>query len=64
MATTFINYYSSIFTKAALSRITGINERQLWHYAAGVHKPHKQQLEKIQKGIDALAEELSAIDLV
>jgi hypothetical protein len=33
-------------------------------YAAGVHKPHKQQLEKIQKGIDALAEELSAIDLV
>ena len=43
-AATFINYYSSIFTKAALSRITGINERQLWHYAAGVHKPRKQQL--------------------
>ena len=62
-AATFINCYSSIFTKAALSRITGINERQLWHYAAGVHKPRKQQLEKIQKGIDALAEELAAIDL-
>lgn len=30
-AATFINYYSSIFTKAALSRNTGINERQLWH---------------------------------
>lgn len=27
-ATTFINYYSNIFTKSALSRITGINERQ------------------------------------
>ena len=63
-AATFINYYSSIFTKAALSRITGINERQLWHYAAGVHKPRKQQLEKIQNGINALAEELAAIDLV
>ncbi len=63
-AATFINYYSSIFTKAALSRITGINERQLWHYAAGVHKPRKQQLEKIQKGINALTEELAAIDLV
>lgn len=63
-AATFINYYSSIFTKAALSRITGINERQLWHYAAGVHKPRKQQLEKIQKGINALTEELSAINLV
>lgn len=63
-AATFINYYSSIFTKAALSRITGINERQLWHYAAGVHKPCKQQLEKIQKGINALTEELAAINLL
>ena len=63
-AATFINYYSSIFTKAALSRITGINERQLWHYAAGVHKPRRQQLEKIQRGIDALTKELSAINLV
>lgn len=63
-AATFINYYSSIFTKAALSRITGINERQLWHYAAGVHKPRKQQLEKIQKGINTLTEELAAINLL
>ena len=63
-AATFINYYSSIFTKATLSRITGINERQLWHYAAGVHKPRKQQLEKIQKGIKALTEELAAINLL
>ena len=63
-AATFINYYSNIFTKAALSRITGINERQLWHYAAGVHKPRKQQLEKIQKGIQALSKELSAIHLL
>ena len=63
-AATFINYYSSIFTKAALSRITGINERQLWHYAAGVHKPRRQQLEKIQKGIQSLSRELSAINLL
>lgn len=63
-AATFINYYSSVFTKAALSRITGINERQLWHYAAGVHKPRKKQLEKIQKGIQSLTKELSAINLL
>lgn len=61
---TFINYYSNIFTKAALSRITGINERQLWHYAAGVHKPRKRQLEKIQNGIHALTEELQSVSLV
>ncbi len=57
----FINYYSNIFTKAALSRITGINERQLWHYAAGVHKPRRRQLEKIENGIHKLSTELSNI---
>ena len=61
---TFINYYSNIFTKAALSRITGINERQLWHYAAGVHKPRKTQMEKIQGGIRRLSKELSSISFL
>lgn len=63
-APTFINYYSGIFTKAALSRITGINERQLWHYAAGLHKPRKSQLEKIQRGIASLTKELSSINFL
>ncbi len=63
-AATFINYYSNIFTKSALSRITGINERQLWHYAAGIHNSCKQQLDKIQKGIQALTKELSSISLL
>lgn len=63
-AATFINYYSNIFTKAALSRITGINERQLWHYAAGVHKPRRTQMEKIQRGIRRLSKELSSITLL
>ena len=63
-AATFINYYSNIFTKAALSRITGINERQLWHYAAGVHKPRRTQMEKIQRGIRHLSKELSSITLL
>lgn len=63
-ASTFINYYSNIFTKAALSRITGINERQLWHYAAGVHKPRKRQLEKIQSGVQMLTHELQSICLL
>lgn len=61
---TFLNYYSGIFTKAALSRITGINERQLWHYAAGVHKPRRKQAEKIQLGIQNLTKELEAISLI
>lgn len=58
-----LNAYSNIFTKAALSRITGINERQLWHYAAGVRKPRPNQVRKIEEGIHRLADELKAIAL-
>ncbi|MBR7067125.1 MAG: antitoxin HicB [Bacteroidales bacterium] len=63
-AATFINYYSDVFTKAALSRITGINERQLWHYAAGMHKPRKRQLKRIQEGIRMLTQELNELELL
>ena len=63
-AATFINYYSKIFTQSALSRITGIDERQLVYYAAGVQKPQKRQLEKIQNGIRSLTKELSGIHLL
>lgn len=59
-----LNAYSNIFTKAALSRITGINERQLWHYAAGVRKPRITQIKKIEAGIRALTQELSSISLL
>ena len=63
-AATFINYYSKLFTQSALSRITGIDERQLVYYAAGVQKPQKRQLEKIQNGIRSLTKELSGIHLL
>ena len=32
----FLNYYKGIFTNAALERITGINQKQLQHYASGL----------------------------
>jgi len=55
--------YSSIFTKAALSRITGINERQLWHYAAGVRKPRSAQAQRIQDGLHKLGKELLSVQV-
>lgn len=58
-----LNAYSGIFTKSALSKITGINERQLWHYAAGVRKPRKQQKERIEQGLHELANQLLAVHL-
>lgn len=62
-AEALLNAYSSIFTKAALSRITGINERQLWHYAAGVRKPRPAQAKRIEKGLHDLGEELLTLSL-
>jgi predicted RNase H-like HicB family nuclease len=55
--------YSGIFTKAALSRMTGINERQLWHYAAGVRKPRRAQAKRIEEGIHKLGRELLTIQV-
>ncbi len=56
-----LNAYSNIFTKAALSRITGINERQLWHYASGMRKPRPAQRKRIEDGLHRLGEELIKI---
>ena len=56
-----MDYYKGIFTKGALERITGINQTQLGHYAAGRSKPRKQQILKIEKALHKLGEELCTI---
>ncbi len=56
-----LDYYKGIFTKAALERLTGINQAQLGHYAAGRSKPRKQQIMKIEKALHKLGEELCTI---
>ena len=53
-----LNAYSDVFTKAALSRITGINQRQLWHYASGMRKPRPMQRKRIEDGLHGLGTEL------
>ena len=60
----FLEYYDSIFTRAALSRLTGINEKQLGHYMQGLHKPRKDKAEKIEKVLHNLGEELLSVALV
>lgn len=62
-AEALLNAYSNIFTKAALSRITGINERQLWHYAAGAKKPRPAQLKRIEEGLHKIGKQLIALEL-
>jgi len=59
-----LNYYQGVFTKAALSKITGINASQLSQYANGFKKPRKQQIQRIESGLHKLAGEMNSIQLV
>lgn len=58
-----LHAFSGVFTKAALSRLTGINERQLWHYESGLRKPRPAQRKRIEAGLHNLAHQLLAITL-
>lgn len=62
-AESILNYYRGIFTNAALERITGINQRQIQHYASGAKRPRPQQLKKIESAFHQLGEELISVEL-
>ena len=59
----FLEVYSKYFTKAGLERLTGVNQKQLWHYASGQVKPRKQQRERIESAIHRLGRDLIAFTL-
>ena len=59
----FLSVYAGIFTKAGLERLTGINQKQLWHYANGKSVPRRAQALRIENALHQLGEELLAIHL-
>jgi predicted RNase H-like HicB family nuclease len=62
-AESILNYYRGIFTNAALERITGINQRQIQHYASGTKRPRPRQLKKIENAFHELGQELISVEL-
>nr|DAZ70842.1 MAG TPA: antitoxin [Caudoviricetes sp.] len=56
-----LEYYRGIFSFSALQTITGINQKQLAHYASGISKPRPAQAEKIANGLHNLAKELQVV---
>ncbi len=60
---TLLNHFAGIFTNAALERLTGINQKQLWNYANGVSKPRAEAKKKIQTALNRLGRELVALSL-
>jgi hypothetical protein len=60
----FLDYYSGILSKSGLEKITGVNQKQLWHYSSGKRKPKAQTVKKIQERIRDFAEELKQVQFV
>jgi len=56
-----LEFYRGIFSFSALQTITGINQKQLAHYALGLSKPRTRQAEKIAGGLHRLAKELQVV---
>ncbi len=60
---TLLNMYERIFSKSGLERLTGINQKQLWHYANGKSVPRRAQVLKLEDALHRLGTELMSITL-
>jgi predicted RNase H-like HicB family nuclease len=58
-----LKYTESIISRRALSRITGINQQQLTHYASGWRNPRPEKRRRIAVGIHELGRQLMAVSL-
>lgn len=56
-----LSYYANVFTKPALEKLTGINQKQLHHYATGLKKPREPQRKKIESALHRLGSELMSV---
>lgn len=56
-----LHYFEGILTRSALARVTGINERQLGHYATGHRNPRLAQRIKIIEGIHRIGTEFNSV---
>lgn len=53
-----VKYYSQFISLPAMEKLTGVNQKQLWHYANGYKVPRKETAEKIEKGLKDFAKRL------
>ena len=59
----FLGFYKDVFSKSGLERLTGINQKQLWHYANGSSIPRRAQVLKIENALHRLGNELLSVRL-
>lgn len=46
-----LKYYQGVFSNAALERLTGINQKQLWNYANGVSVSREKSKKKRESAL-------------
>ncbi len=56
-------FYKKIIGFSALEHLTGINQKQLNHYASGICKPLPKQAKKIETALHQLGQDLIAVSL-
>ena len=59
---TFLQLYDKVVSKSGLERITGINQKQLWHYANGLRRPKTSTVKRVSDSIHRFAEDLLSVE--
>jgi predicted RNase H-like HicB family nuclease len=60
----FLDYFSQMLSKSGLEKITGVNQKQLWHYHSGIRSPKSATVKKIQNGLYSFADELKQVRFI
>ena len=60
----FLDFYGGILSKSGLEKVTGINQKQLWHYSSGKRHPKPETVKKIQERLHRFAEDLKQVQFV
>lgn len=60
-ASAMLHLADGLITRSALSRVTGINEKQLSHYLTGHRKAKAEQDKKIADGIIAIKRQINEL---
>ncbi|MDR0811152.1 MAG: pilus assembly protein HicB [Paludibacter sp.] len=59
----FLDTYTGILSKSGLEKITGINQKQLWHYTSG-RRAKPVTTRKIERNIHLFADKLRQVQFV
>ena len=57
----FLNYYSNVLTLSGLEQLTGVNQRQLGHYASGRKRPRPAMVKKIEDALHRFSQDIGQV---